>query len=304
MAEETTQGTTGGRYLTKDYLVRNLQNFWSKIKNYITENIKDFATETYVNRAVDTAVDDKVTQTEFGTLQSAVSNKAEQSELDTLKNTVSDKADASALTALDTELTKALEGKVDKVSGKDLSEKNFTATYETKLNNLPNQAATETEDGWMSADDKVKLDNLVETAVKANPQDPSDLIRLGKITSYATNNEGHIILKFIRDTEHLKIYTPNSDRPIEKVSLKDQDKILFTNFQENDNDTLAVTIENPEGKKDENSWNINTYTSFNFYIESLTVENKKYKPFILKAKRISEEDLTKIQLNIIKVFES
>lgn len=306
---ETTpsEGTTGNGYLTKPYLVRNLQTFWSKIKEYIKN-------QKFVNE---------------DTVKGALLSKADQSALDSLEDIIDGKVSQ-------TELTEKLAGKVDKIEGKKLSDENFTSVLKTKLENLKDSVATQSDPGLMSAADKQKLDSIDEgaTAVtvdtewnpnsgnpaqskiisefingelakkadkEADPLDPSDLIRLNNITSYATD-EGHIVLNFIRDTEHLKIYTPNSDRPIEKVSLKDQNEILFTNFQENNDETLAITIENPEGKKDENNWNINAYTEFKFYIESLTVEGNKYKSFILKAVRSDEKDLTKIELTIPKIF--
>lgn len=311
-----TEGTTGNGYLTKPYLVRNLQTFWSKIRDYITNSISGFVKEDYVNEAINTAVDGKASQTDLDSLEAEVGS---------LADIVETKASQEALTAVETELN----NKVDTKDGMGLSTNDFTNYYKDKLDNLKN--ATTAEDGLMSFSDKEKLEGIeigatktvVETTIEsgtnnpvtcraikaalankvdkeADPSDPSDLMRLNNITSYATD-EGHIVLNFIRDTEHLKIYAPNSDRPIEKVSLKDQNEVLFTNFQENDDETLAITIENPEGK-DGDTWNINEYTSFNFYIESLIVENKKYKPFILEALRGDEYNLTKIKLNIVKIF--
>lgn len=322
LEETQTEGTTatGNGYLTKPYLVRNLQTFWSKIKEYIKN-------QKFVNE---------------DTVKGALLSKADQSDLDSLEDIVGGKADKSALEALETNvaskidkntLDTALATKVNVDGDKVLSDNNFTDVFRDKLDNLPASAATHADMGFMSGDDKQKLDSIAEgaTAVtvdsewnsesenpaqskviseelakkadkEAAPLDPSDLIRLSNITSYATD-EGHIVLNFIRDTEHLKIYTPNSDRPIEKVSLKDQNEVLFTNFQKNDDDTLAITIENPEGKS-EGSWNINSNIPFNFYIESLIVDNKKYKPFILQAVRPDEYNLSKVQLSIAKIFES
>lgn len=311
-----TEGTTGNGYLTKPYLVRNLQTFWGKIKQYITN-------QKFVNE---------------DTVRGALLSKADQSDLDSLEDIVGGKADTLTLTALETSLTEALAKKVDNVEGKTLTSNDFTNLDKQKLDGLKNYTeATTTESGLMSTSDKEKLEGIAagataitvdsewnansenpaqskvisefingELAKKADketaPSDPSELIRLNNITSYATD-EGHIVLNFIKDTEHLRIYTPNSDRPVEKVSLKDQNEILFTNFQKNDDDTLAITIENPEGKS-EGSWNINSNIPFNFYIESLTVDNKKYKPFMLQAVRPDEYNLSKVQLSIAKIFES
>lgn len=54
MAEkETTEGTTtGGKYLTRSYLVENLKNFWSSIKDYIADNIKDFVNTSSFNKVL------------------------------------------------------------------------------------------------------------------------------------------------------------------------------------------------------------------------------------------------------------
>lgn len=311
-----TEGTTGNGYLTKPYLVKNLQTFWGKIKQYITNSISGFVNQDTVNGAIALAVSDRATTEELTSLET---------EVNSLAGTVATKASQDALTAVEN----ALKNKVDTKDGMGLSTNDFTNYYKDKLDNLKN--ATETEDGLMSFSDKKRLEGIevganktvVETTIEsgtdnpvtcraikaalankadkeADPSDPSELIRLNNITSYATD-EGHIVLNFIRDTEHLRIYTPNSDRPVEKVSLKDQNEILFTNFQKNDDDTLAITIENPEGKS-EGSWNINSNIPFNFYIESLIVENKKYKPFILQAVRPDEYNLSKVQLSIAKIF--
>lgn len=313
-----TEGTTGNGYLTKPYLVKNLQTFWGKIKQYITNSISGFVNQDTVNGAIALAVSDRATTEELTSLET---------EVNSLAGTVATKASQDALTAVEN----ALKNKVDTEDGMGLSTNDFASYYKDKLDNLKN--ATETEDGLMSFSDKEKLDGIdqganktvVETTIEsgtnnpvtckaikaalakkadkeADPSDPSDLMRLGNITSYATA-EGHIVLNFIRNTEHLKVYTPNSDRPIEKVCVMDGSTRLFTNFQETDNDTLAVTIENPEGKS-EGSWNINSNIPFNFYIESLTVDNKKYKPFMLQAVRPDEYNLSKVQLSIAKIFES
>ena len=293
MAEETTQGTTGGRYLTKDYLVRNLQNFWSKIKNYITENIKDFATETYVNRAVDTAVDDKVTQTEFGTLQSAVSNKAEKSELDTLKNTVSGKADASTLTALDTQLTEALRGKVDKVSGKGLSTHDFTTELKNKLDSLSEGSGgievdielNETsENPIANAPVAVALSGKVDKVMKANPQ---NLLKDSAIVCSADTN-GHITIDFPEDAHYVKIHTAGGTdfyRPIEKMVITQNSKTIFTNFEQKDNKRMSVTMENPEGKNASGNWIITPGKEFTFYVEHLKVDRYTYEPFMIHVAR-------------------
>lgn len=313
-----TEGTTGNGYLTKPYLVRNLQIFWGKIKQYIADKIEDFASKDYVDGVIDNAVD----------------GKAEASALKDLETTVTDKVSQA-------ELTERLAGKVDKIEGKKLSDENFTSVLKTKLENLKDSVVTQSDPGLMSAADKKKLDSIAEgaTAVtvdtewnpnsenpaqskiiseelakkadkEADPLDPSDLIRFNNITSYATD-EGHIVLNFIRDTEHLKIYTPNSDRPIEKVSLKDQNEILFTNFQKNDDDTLAITIENPEGKtetEDESgtskiTWKITPGESFKFYVKDFILDNSRYEPFILEATR---DDMggTQVVLDIMKISES
>lgn len=44
--------TTEGRYLTRSYLVENLKNFWSSIKDYIADNIKDFVNTSSFNKVL------------------------------------------------------------------------------------------------------------------------------------------------------------------------------------------------------------------------------------------------------------
>ena len=302
MAEqETTQGTTpGGKYLTRSYLVRNLQNFWNRIKKYVID-------QKFVNE---------------DTFTGALRLKVDQSELDSLTATVNDKVSQG-------ELTKGLAGKVDAVSGKGLSTNDFTTVEKEKLEGLRTyDIVNSSENGLMLASDKAKLDRIDDEATKVvvdatwnpnseNPaqskaisaelnkkadiEDLEDSSNLSKsiIKSYSTR-EGHIVLSFSNRIDYFKLYTPESDRPVEKISLKDGDNVVFTNFSIEDGKMLAV-IENPEGKI-ENTWKINAFESFQFYIKEFKYNSQKYKPFILQATRIDENDLTKIDLEIIKVF--
>ena len=66
-------------------------------------------------------------------------------------------------------ITAALNNKVDKVAGKNLSTNDFTTALKDKLDSLSNTSyspATESADGLMSSTDKTKLDNIEEGAQK------------------------------------------------------------------------------------------------------------------------------------------
>lgn len=287
--ETTTEGTTGGNYLTRSYLVRNLQNFWNKIKAYITDQTSGFVNKSYVD--------------------GAVGSKADQDDLSSLATTVGGKADKSALAALAT----LLDEKVDKVTGKGLSTNDFTDADKTKLNSLTNDVATESANGLMSADDKVKLNSIAAgaTAVtvdsvwdptsenpaqskaisevlngkvdkEANPLDPT--AALNNTLNWEGNSKGDIILKFSNTIKHLKIHT-ESDEVIEKFNLSfknDSDKIAdFNTFEEN---TFQVRIPNPDGNDV-----LQEGRKYKFYVECFELSNKsKYKPFILMVERDSD----------------
>lgn len=316
-----TEGTTGNGYLTKPYLVRNLQTFWSKIKVYITDKIKDFADKSYVTGAVDNALKDTATKTDLEALTNKIDAKAEASALTALETVVGDKIDQNTL-------DNALEGKVDVEPGKGLSTKDFTADYENKLKGLKNYSVVnDLEDVLMSVTYKAKLDSIDEgaTAVtvdsdwidnsenpvqsklirlelankvdkETDPVEPPDLEDSKLIQGYVTD-EGSIVLTFPQNTKHLKIYAPKSDRPIEKVSLWDGSSLLFTNFRD-ENGNWAITIENPNGTGEQISFG----ESFDFYIESLeTIGNPKYKPFILQVTRLNEMT-TEVGLTITKIL--
>lgn len=291
----TTQGTTGNQYLTKGYLVRNLQNFWGKIKSYIED--KNFADKSYVNGAVDNAVEDKATKTELSNLQSD------------LRSVISTKVEQDTLNSLTTELTNTLANKVNKDGNKVLSERDFTATYETKLKSLPSQAATKTQDGWMSSEDKEKLDSIdveelvteVDTQIletSTNPVqnkviyealagkvdkedllDPSEMLDVNLI--FEENSNKDIILKLNTQTTHFKIHTEKGE-VIDKFCLLGKlvtgtTELTFKNFAE---DTPSITIPNPDGSE------FKANQSYLFYIECFEISNLgKYEPFILRIKR-------------------
>lgn len=110
------------------------------------------------------------------------------------------------------------------------------------------------------------------------------MVASGIIQSSITD-EGHVVLTFGNSIDYIKIYEMGSDRPIEKVLLRDDSGILFTNFQEvNNNWTLALE-------------NLGI-----FYIECLKYNACTYKPFLIE---ITQNALTNnINPIITKVFES
>lgn len=304
-----TEGTTGNGYLTKPYLVRNLQTFWGKIKQYITN-------QKFVNE---------------DTVRGALLSKADQSDLDSLEDIVGGKADKSALEALETNvaskidkntLDTALATKVNVDGDKVLSDNNFTDVFRDKLNNLPASVVTHADMGFMSGDDKQKLDELVEKAVtevdealsetsrnpvqnkiinealngkvdKENLIDSSNLINSG--LSCEGNSDGDIILTLHQSTKHFKIHT-ESGETIEKfyVSFKDTDgqEVNFNGFGE---DNRIITIPNPDGEGNSERDKV-----YNFYVENYeTLTNENYEPFILKIKRGST-DPTELNPSIFK----
>lgn len=313
MAEKTTEETTGGKYLTKDYLARNLKTFWDKIKAYITTQISGFAKTEDVEKALGSKADNTVLEA----LTTEVENKASSSDLNALENIVQNKVDPSALT----EITTALDGKVNKEGNKVLSDNNFENKYKTQLDNLGN--ATNSKDGLMSAQDKVNLDNLVRDAVtevdtelletsekpvqnkiiyaelakKADIENllkPSNLLSSGDLT-YEQSSDGDIILSFIKGLKHIRIYTEDSNF-IEKFNITLEgdtgDSVSFESFEEGN---TQVRIPNPDGK------NLPTGKIYRFYVEYLEFSDlKKYKPFILRVKRNN----TNAKLLELKVFEN
>lgn len=313
MAEKTTEETTGGKYLTKDYLARNLKTFWDKIKDYITTQISGFAKTEDVEKALGSKADNTVLEA----LTTEVENKASSSDLNALENIVQNKVDPSALT----EITTALDGKVNKEGNKVLSDNNFENKYKTQLDNLGN--ATNSKDGLMSAQDKVNLDNLVRDAVtevdtelletsekpvqnkiiyaelakKADIENllkPSNLLSSGDLT-YEQSSDGDIILSFIKGLKHIRIYTEDSNF-IEKFNITLEgdtgDSVSFESFEEGN---TQVRIPNPDGK------NLPTGKIYRFYVEYLEFSDlKKYKPFILRVKRNN----TNAKLLELKVFEN
>ena len=74
-----TEGTTGNGYLTKPYLVRNLQTFWGKIKQYIKN--QGFVNEDIIRGALISKAD----QSELDSLEDIVDGKAKVSDLEDLK---------------------------------------------------------------------------------------------------------------------------------------------------------------------------------------------------------------------------
>lgn len=292
--EGTTEGTqtedttTGNGYLTKPYLVKNLQNFWGKIKAYITDKIKDFATEEYVDGAVGGKAD-----------KTDLASKIDQTTLDS-----------------------ALSNKVDKVEGKGLSENDFTNVFRDKLHILPTDVATYSNMGFMSGTDKQNLDGLVDTAVtevdnelnsdsenpvqnkvitaalsgKADAEtlDPLEVFKndLMQVESSA----GNIIFRSKnQNLKHFKLHTENGEI-IEKFYISGTSSSggteTFDTLKSND---FEIIIPNPNGE------NKPAGATYKFYVECLEFSNSgKYKPFILKVVRSNSNPINLI----LSVFKS
>lgn len=282
MAEEKTEGKETGKYLTRKYLVSNLQNFWKSIKKYITD--QKFADQSYVSGAINNAVDIKVEE------------------------------------ALDS-LTTVIDSKVDKVAGKGLSKNDFTDVLKDKLNQLPDSAATYSDMGFMSGDDKQQLDDLVENAVttvdsalSATSEDPvqNKVIKseLDKKVDKETldpskffnqdlrlveSTAGDIVFEPSNTIKHIKLHTEKGEI-IEKFYISGTDDSdnteIFDTFKTSDR---AIRIPNPDGtEKPANA-------VYKFYVECLEFSGSgKYKPFILKVRRDGDNP---ILLNL-DTFES
>lgn len=282
MAEEKTEGKETGKYLTRKYLVSNLQNFWKSIKKYITD--QKFADQSYVSGAINNAVDIKVEE------------------------------------ALDS-LTTVIDNKVDKVEGKVLSDNNFTDVLKDKLNQLPDSTATHSDMGFMSGDDKQQLDDLVENAVttvdsalSATSEDPvqNKVIKseLDKKVDKETldpskffnqdlrlveSTAGDIVFEPSNTIKHIKLHTEKGEI-IEKFYISGTDDSdnteIFDTFKTSDR---AIRIPNPDGTAKP------VGAVYKFYVECLEFSGSgKYKPFILKVKR---GNLNPIELNL-GTFES
>lgn len=283
MAEEKTEGKETGKYLTRKYLVSNLQNFWKSIKKYITD--QKFADQSYVSGAINNAVDIKVEE------------------------------------ALDS-LTTVIDNKVDKVAGKGLSENDFTDVLKDKLDQLPDSAATHSNMGFMSGDDKQNLDSLVDTAITevdnelksdsenpvqnkvitaalsgkadAGTLDPSNVF--GNDLMQVESNAGNIILRSKnRNLKHFKLHTENGEI-IEKFYISGTSSSggteTFDTLKSND---FEIIIPNPDGE------NKPAGATYKFYVECLEFSNSgKYKPFILKVVRSNSNPINLI----LSVFKS
>lgn len=293
MAEKTTEETTGGKYLTKDYLARNLKTFWDKIKDYITTQISGFVNKSYVD--------------------GAVGSKADQDDLSSLATTVGGKADKSDLAALATRLDE----KVDKVTGKGLSTNDFTDADKTKLDGLINDVATESANGLMSAEDKAKLKGIeagatavtVDSVWDPNSENPAQskaiskelakkvdkedaplnpLTNLSQFLRLEGNSQGDIILKLNSKTKHFKIHAENGE-VIEKFSLSGNNGSADVKFNTLETVGFNIRIPNPDGSI------LQEGQLYSFYIECFELlDIGKYEPFILQTKRDLEEpqDLT------------
>lgn len=280
MAEETTKGTETGKYLTRKYLIANLQNFWKSIKKYIGD--QKFVDQSYVSGAINSAVDVKVEEA-LDSLTTAIDGKAEASDLEDLEATI--------------------DNKVDKVEGKGLSTNDFTTVLKDKLNNLPDSAATHSDMGFMSGDDKQKLDDLVENAVttveetlSATSENPvqSKVIKneLDKKVDKETldpskffnqdlrlveSTAGDIVFEPSSTIKHVKLHTEKGEI-IEKFYISGTE--TFNTFEDTNRD---IVIPNPDGTEKPES------AVYKFYVECLEFSDSgKYKPFILRAVRDSD----------------
>lgn len=288
MAEKTTEETTGGKYLTKDYLARNLKTFWDKIKAYIEQQTQ------LLSSFIGGQIGLKADQTDLDSLRSLVDNKANNLDLETLQQTVA--------------------GKVDKEGDKVLSDKNFTNIYETKLKGIEDNAnnytlptasgstlggvkttstvsssdgldacpiidgvpyykdttysvATESQSGLLSAADKIKLNKIVEETESVT----ENLIQI----SSAEDNKGGFVLEFPSNFKHLKMHLHYMDnfKCIEGFALKNTNNSVI--FGSN-----KILISNLDGETNPES------TDYSFYVEYLEMDNgEKYKPFILLVHR-------------------
>lgn len=304
MTEKPTEGTTpGGKYLTRDYLVKNLQKFWNKIKAYIDQQIQ------LLTNFIGGQIDLKADQTDLNSLESLVNEKANESDLNNLRTTVEDKVSRG-------ELTKGLAGKVDAIEGQGLSTNDFTTAEKEKLKGIEAGAnsytlptasssalggvtttskvkssdgfdacpiidgvpyykdttysnATKNTAGLMSSTDKTKLDGL---KIESNKEIENNLIQVLD----TTDNTGNFSLKFSGEFKHLKMYFYCKDdlQHIEKIAIKSENELVFGN------DSNVIFIENPDGS------GILQTSVYSFYVEYLEMSNgDKYEPFILKVNR-------------------
>lgn len=282
MAEEKTEGKETGKYLTRKYLITNLQSFWNSIKKYIID--QKFADQSYVSGAINNAVDIKVGE------------------------------------ALDS-LTTVIDNKVDKVAGKGLSKNDFTDVLKDKLNQLPDSAATHSDMGFMSGDDKQQLGDLVENAVttvdsalSATSEDPvqNKVIKseLDKKVDKETldpskffnqdlrqieSQTGDIVFEPSNTIKHIKLHTEKGEI-IEKFYISGTDDSdnteIFDTFKTSDR---AIRIPNPDGTEKPSN------AVYKFYVECLEFSGSgKYKPFILKVRRNSANPIALT----LDVFES
>lgn len=287
-----TEGTASNGYLTKPYLVRNLQTFWGKIKQYIKN-------QKFVNEDI---------------IKGALLSKADQSALDSLEDTINSKVSQD-------ELTQKLAGKVDAVEGKGLSKNDFTDGLKDKLDQLPDSAATHSDMGFMSGDDKQKLDDLVVNAVKTvdnalsttstNPVqnkiikeeldkkvdketlDPSEFFNQDLMLIEST--AGDIVLQPRMSLKHIKLHTEKSEI-IEKFYISGTNNSGETEvFNTLEGSDLKIRIPNPDGTEKPSN------AVYKFYVECLEFSDSgKYKPFILKVIRDSTNPINLT----LKVFKS
>lgn len=253
MAEEKTEGKETGKYLTRKYLVSNLQNFWNSIKKYIID--QKFADQSYVSGAINNAVDIKVDKV-------AGKGLSENDFTDVLKDKLNQLPDSAA-----THLDMGFMSGDDKQQLDDLVE-NAVTTVDSAL------SAT-SEDPVQNKVIKSELDKKVDKETL----DPSQVFEEDLIQ--IENSTGNIILRSKnKDLKHVKLHTENGEI-IEKFYISGTSSSGGTEtFDTLKSDDFDIEIPNPDGTE------LPKNAVYKFYVECLEFSNSgKYKPFILIVTR-------------------
>lgn len=170
----------------------NLNTFWTEIKlklNNKVDNVmgKGLSSNDYTNadKAKVDAIptNPKYTDTTYDlsnyALKSEIKTRLDQMTSDSTHRTVTDAEKREwdrkpTLDVMNQVIIRAMKNKVDKVDGKGLSTNDFTNTHKSKLDNLSSTAsgneATTSNRGYMSANDKVKLNNCMRCKVLTQVQ--------------------------------------------------------------------------------------------------------------------------------------
>lgn len=291
MTEKPTEGTTsGGRYLTRKYLVRNLQNFWNKIKVYIADKVEGL--ESALSKKVDQVDGQGLSTNDFTTdAKIKLDGIAENA------NNYSHPTDS---------------GNKHIPSGGQKGQilrwgSDGTAVWGND-NNTTYSEVTQSAAGLMSASDKAKLDGidngankiLLENTLESGTDNPvkSRAIKEaleGKVdkgldipdseTFIEVNSEemGCFILNFNQNFKHLKVHfvNNNSYRCEERFWITDTEGNTVENLQGGDThkSLMLTNLEDIDYNSSEVEQKI-----YNFYIECLELANNfKYKPFMLQV---------------------